>query len=72
MLSQLPIVSPPGGVRRYVVHFLVQCPHYNDARIKLWEALNGIDAAAAAATQQLPEEEQALALLADTMWPANR
>ena len=52
-----------------MAHFIVQCPHYADARAKLWEALHGNDAAAATAAQQLSEEQQALAFLADTMWP---
>ena len=54
-----------------VVHFLVQCPQYNEERAGLWAALHGVDPVAAAATQQLPVEQQAVALLADTMWPAS-
>ena len=53
-----------------VVHFLVQCPQYSEERAQLWDTLRDIDPVEAAATQQLTEEQQAVALLADTMWPA--
>ena len=49
----------------------MQCPQYNEERAGLWAALHGVDPVAAAATQQLPVEQQAVALLADTMWPAS-
>ena len=53
-----------------VMHFLVQCPQYSEERAQLWDTLRDIDPVEAAATQQLTEEQQAVALLADTMWPA--
>ena len=52
------------------MHFLVQCPQYSEERAQLWDILRGIDPVKAAATQQLTEEQKAVALLADTLWPA--